>query len=439
VTEHVHLTPEIFDAYKRGVISQGQFYRLLGEAVYACDGCCGKLQSWGRGRPYHHRTPARPTLDDVLQLIYRPTREERKAAKRDFARLLRLPKEDRAPKIRRAFKRYRSPVLVELLLEASLERLPVDAEDAHHLADLAQMVLHQCVGSARVNDLRVLCLAHLAIASKAMGDLEVAEQKFRTARHLLEDLPAPHPHVQADLARMEGSYRKDRRQLERSETLLTKAITLYELLDDASRTALSRLVLAGTQFYAGAVDEAVATTNAALTALNSRTYRRLFLMGRYNLTLFLAESGRSKEAAIRLKADLTLYRAASSSWPNVDLHFHWLAGKIQRGLANHGQAEEHLVRARDGFAERGTAYDAILVCLDLGLVLAAERRYEELSELADLMISGLAAQGLHDEAMAAVSLAAEAARERRLTEKVVREVSHFLQFSRHDPALKWEF
>jgi len=365
--------------------------------------------------------------------------EDRREAQRDLETLLELPRDQREPKIRRALKRFRSSILAELLLETSDERRAADADEAHHLADLAQTVLHHIPSSARAKDLQVLCLTHLAAASKALGDLESAERLFRSARMHLESLLAPGLRVQADLDQFEGGYRKDRRQLQRSEKLLERAISLYGLIRDELGVARTRLVLGLTQFHAGAIENALTTTSVALEQLDPEKNLRLFMMGRYNTALYLAEAGRGEDAATRFKSDLPLYRKARSSWPNLDLHFHWLAGKIQRTLDKLQQAEDHLVRARDGFTERGTAYDAILVCLDLGLVLAAERRHEELSELADLMISGLAAQGLHDEAMAAVSLAAEAAREQRLTEDLVRQVSHFLQFSRHDPSLKWRF
>lgn len=436
MSKHSHLTPEIFEACDRGEISRAQLYRLIGEAVCECEGCRERLEPWRR--PYHQRRiEATPTVSSVLQLLSPPTDEEHRAATQDLKRLLKFPKERRVPKVRRAVKRYRSPVLAELLLEKSLERLPVDSQDAEHLASLAQSVLLQCRSSVQVDDLRILCLVHLAIASKAQGNLQAADGKFRAARQLFKHAPAPHPRVEAELSRMEGSYRKDRRQLEKSEQLLQHAVKLYDLLGDRIEAARARLVLGATQFYAGAMDQALATTTAALTDLNSRSYRRLFLIGRYNLTLYLAESGRVQDAAVRLRADLTLYREAFANWPSLDIHFHWLAGKVYRGLQRLNEAEEHLIRARDGFVERGTSYDAILVCLDLALVYAAQKRSHDLVELADLMISGLAAQGLHDESMAAVSLAAEAARNQSLTEKLVRNISHFLQFSRHDPALKW--
>lgn len=436
--EHVHLTPEIFEACKRGEISEAQLYRLVGEATYcACDGCSDKLQPWRR--PYHQLPPPQPTLADVFQLITPPTRKERKEAKRDFKKLMKLPAEHRARKIRRAVTHYRDPVLAELLLKACVERIPVDAQDAYHLAELAQAVLNRCVASARVEDLRVLCLAHLATASKAQGDLDTSEQQFRAARYLLCRLPAPHPHVQADLAWMEGSYRKDRRQLGRSASLLSEAISLYELLGDSLQTAQARLVLGACYFHSGEPEQAVETTEKALLQLDLKRHPRLHLSARHNLTLYLCESDRVVQAARQLKTDWPIYELMKAEIPHLDLRFHWLAGKIQRRLDNPRRAEQHLVQARDGFAEYGTSYDAILVCLDLALVYATQKRHAKLSELADLMVSGFAAQGLHDEALAAVSLAAEAARERRLTEDVVRKIAHFLQFARHDPSLKRDF
>lgn len=432
--DHQHLTPELLAAVSEGHIPPAQVLRQLSEVAQVCETCQAALHEW--------RDPGIKTGSSFCQLLQHtvtPTPDEKRAAKRDLRTLLKMPRAEREKKIGRANKRYRSPALTESLLAMSEERRAVDADKAYHYAQLAQRVVHRCSTTAQVDDLRALCLAYLAAADKARGNLDAAGERFRVARATLGQIEAPALLTQARIDFLEGTYWKDRRELEHAEQLLSHAITLYELLRETQQVARTRLVLGGTQFYAGREQHAISTVKLALTAIDPKAEPRLFLMAHHNVALYLCEMGQSVEAAKHFKTNQPRYELARHDWPSIEMHFHWLAGKIQRSLDKLPQAERHLVRARDGFAEHGTNYDAILVCLDLALVYATQKRHGELSELTDLMVSGFAAQGLHDEALAAVSLAAEAARKRRLTEELARKISHFLQFARHDPSLKRDF
>jgi tetratricopeptide (TPR) repeat protein len=417
----------LLDAYERGEIDEPQMLRYLVET--------GGHRLDPPPRPTHRYRPDLSILGRLLHYVPTPPAPEG-AAQRDFAKLLELPAEERVSTIRGAYKYYRSPELVELLLERSEEARTAHPPDARHFAELARVVLLQCPTCAKTDDLHVLQLVHLGAAAKACGDLAAAEQAFRTARATAAGQFAPGLRVEAECLFLEGSYRQDRRQLVAAEQLLRRALGRFDLLDDVIGTARTRITLSLCLFYSHRTFEAIAVIEAALPALPPDRQPRLHLMAQHNLVLYLAEAGQAAEAAVRFQANLPLYRSARSHWST--LRFHWLAGKIQRGLGRLVRAEDHLVRARDGFATHGTAYDAIMVCLDLALVYAAQRRHRELAELADLMLEGFAAQGLHDEAVAAVAFAAEAARQRRLTVEIARTISDFLLFAQHDPSLRCE-
>lgn len=153
---------------------------------------------------------------------------------------------------------------------------------------------------------------------------------------------------------------------------------------------------------------------------------------------FLTESGRSEEAARRLKEFQSRYEDAKDVWRTYDLHFHWLAGKISLGLGRFDRAEEHLTKARDGLLNRGTIYDTVLASFDLALVYDATERYDDLMQLTRLISGELSRQSLNEESAAAITLFLKAAAKRAVSQELVRKIGSFLEFSRTDPTLKCE-
>lgn len=430
-----HVTRQLLDAVDRGEVDPRQLERLLVRHLqHSCETCQREIAAWRSSKllGYHPGPP----LSDFLRERVGPPAEEAKA-QGELTELLALDPAEQHRRIRRANSRFATPRLAQLLLDEAFESLATDPDEAEQLVGVAVAVLDQTPGSAQADEAMARAYGMRAMVLKAQGDLDAAERQLRFVRSFQHEQGVAGLAICAELDEIEGSFRKDRRQLKRSEALLLRAISLYEAIGGLAAAARARLVLGLTQFFAGSLEDALATTKAALEHFDLHRQPNDFLRGRYNQTLFLTEMAQAATAAAQLNEDLPLYKEAAKSWPQLELHVHWLAGKIQRRLGHLDRAEKHLVRARQGFAKAlGTQYDAIAVCLDLALVYMAQHRHEELAELAELMVTGFAADGLHQEALAAVSLAAEAARKRRLTEELAREVAHFLQFARNDPSLK---
>lgn len=427
-----HVTEALLDALEDQEVSQGHFTRhVLRHLQSTCTECRREIAIWRTGR--NPRRHAQPLLQMTLQERV-PDAQEIRRAQEDFQSLLPLTPARRERKIRRARSRFCSPVLARLLVEDAIREWISDFEEASSLLDAAFQVLDRGPYSRLGDEVRILTRAARAFSFKLQGDLNRAEGLFLELRALIRRDRLIDPSLAAQVNELEGSFWRDRRVFGRSKELLLRAIYRYRLLQDDTRLARALLVIGNTYFYSGDVSQAIATAKEAFEL--SRGNLTFQANAAHNVTLYLTESGRLDEAIPQFQANLPRYRKARGSWRFADLYFHWLAGKIRRGLGQLDDAEKHLERARDGFSHRGTAYDALLVCLDLALVYQKQERYKDLEDLSQLMVRGLDAVSLHDEATAALVLLTQAVRQRTVDEDFVRRIAHFLQFSLINPDLR---
>jgi hypothetical protein len=152
---------------------------------------------------------------------------------------------------------------------------------------------------------------------------------------------------------------------------------------------------------------------------------RLYLMGRHNLALYLAEAERFAQAAALVAADEELYQQYSDPW--TQLRLSWLRGKIAAGLGETADAERFFCETRDGFVQQRNGYDAAMASLDLALLYLKEGRTANVLPLAEEMVEIFEAQDVHREALAAVLLFQEAARREEVTAGMVRELAGRLE------------
>jgi hypothetical protein len=116
----------------------------------------------------------------------------------------------------------------------------------------------------------------------------------------------------------------------------------------------------------------------------------------------------------------------------------WTEGRIAAGLGHNSEAIEVLQELRQVFAERGIAYDAALITLELAALHAREGRFAEVKELSLEMSEIFRAHDVHREGLAALLFFQKAAERERVTAKLAREIAAFLEKLRVDPALRFE-
>ena len=98
-------------------------------------------------------------------------------------------------------------------------------------------------------------------------------------------------------------------------------------------------------------------------------------------------------------------------------------------------AEKAFLEARDGFIAEGIGYDAAMVTVeDLALLYLREGRTADVKRLAEEILPIFQSQDVHREAVAALRLFQEAARQEQLTIQAVRDYVRYLRKARADPS-----
>lgn len=411
-----HFSPELLDALARGELPPIVFANLLWNHLRAlCPECSAAMGDWlaraGRAQPgappadyaaaFAHAEAAAGAGGDRLG-------QERFAARRDYAELLRTPAHDRERRIRRANVRFRSPLLVDLLLDEARGLIHEDPRDALHFATLARLAAARAPESdPGIPERRVLAAAHCGNALRACGRLEDAASAFAEGRALLERALLPDTLLHAEIAALEGSLLKDRRRFPEALALISRAALLYRLAQDPARALRQLVKLAYTHYLAGDLDRAISVNLEVLAALGEADQPRLALWARQNLALCLCDAGDFAGARKALHQAAPLYDRFTDH--TILLRREWLRGRIARGLDELDRAAPFFQKALGGFRRLGIGYDAALVLLDLAELHLAQGDTAAVKALTAALPPILAANDLRQEAAAALLLFEKAA------------------------------
>jgi tetratricopeptide (TPR) repeat protein len=356
-------------------------------------------------------------------------------AERDLLELLPLSSEERLRRVDRGRNRFRHPALIRMLLEESRRRLPGDPSEAYHFSDLALKVANRNPRMGSYFDFYVLAMAQMANACRVANERHRADELFAKARGVLVAHGVTDPAVVARLDDLLGSLRKDQRRLPEAERLLKRAATLFRLIDATDDAARALINLGDTYQAEGLSDRAIETTRSALALLGPESELRLHLCGTYNLAFYLTAAVRFEEAAEVLEWNEALFPRFPEPW--TQLRLLWLRGDIAAGQGDLPAAERAYVETREGFIGQGIGYDAAIVSLDLAVLYLRQGRRAEVRRLAEEMIPLFQAQDVHREALAALALFQEAARQDRLTIEQTLAVASYLRGARHEPGLRF--
>jgi hypothetical protein len=162
----------------------------------------------------------------------------------------------------------------------------------------------------------------------------------------------------------------------------------------------------------------------------------LFCSVHHNLTLTLCELGDHHTAAEALETSRELYLACPDAHTQARLG--WVEGKIALGFGHLARAEEAFLAVRRGFVSEGNGYDTAMVSLDLALVYARQGRAADLKQIAEEMHAVFESKEIHREALAALLLFQQAAREERLSVERVEAFIRFFKRARTNPKLRFK-
>jgi len=423
-------------------VSQGELPpRVLVEVgvrhlMALCPHCRDEFQAWQRRRSGGGSDSALRLLPVLLEQQTAHLEKREDAAERDFRDLLRLSFEDRLDRIRRAQTRFRGVALAQLLLRRAWEHIPAEPRTVHELAETAQAVLRYSVASPAASALSVRAAIYAGNALRAQGDLQAADARFAFARSLITHNGVTDTLVYAEVDWFEGTLRKDQRHFADAEALLLRSIMLYRLVGD-QRSAASPLATLGILYYHRQdYRQALDTFEGALSHLQPEAEPRFFCSVHHNLTLTLCELGDHHAAAEALETSRELYQACPDAHTQARLA--WVEGKIALAFGHLARAEEAFLAVRRGFIEEGNGYDTAMVSLDLTLVYAKQGRVTDLKQLAEEMHTIFESKEIHREALAAVFLFQEAAREERLTVSRVEAFIQYFKKARTNPSLRFK-
>ena len=429
--DDIHFSRELLRAASKGELPERLLTKIgLRHLMDLCPYCRREIIAWQReqerGSP--EDLDLLPTFSDAPSLGHPVVQ-----AADEFRELLSLPQEERLRRVRRARTRFRSPALARLLLAESRERVHGNPEESFCLAELALTVAGHSSQMPHIVEFTALAAAAMGNACRAAANLRAANQHFIYARTILRDHRVTDPEVLARVDDLEGSLCKDERFFSRAEELLSRAAMLYRTIGDTMGMARALLKLASTYDLQGETNRAIETVGMALKKIKRLAEPRLYIAGRHNLAHYLTDSGRLKEAAEIVSADMALYREFPDR--KNDLLLSWLQGRISLGLGDTAGAEEAFFAAQAGFVAEGLGYDAALVSLDLAMLYLRQGRTSELRALVEDAVPIFASQDIHQEAAAALVLFEQAVRHDILTAAFVQEVTRYLRVARNDPSL----
>jgi tetratricopeptide (TPR) repeat protein len=408
--------------------SRESLRQFLKHHLEVCPDCRGELEGALLPADGGAASDYRDALARALELVAEKERDwpaVRAAAQQEFAELMRFIPSVRRLKVNRAISRFKSPHLVDLLIEESRWRLADDPHDALELAECAQAVALRVSTEDFGQGLAITYVAranaHRGNALRVAGDLKEAERLLEFAVALFGREGSGDPLVEAELLAHLASLRNDQRRFEEAHIHLDAAIGVYERLLEVPLVARSLVQKAVFLYDAGDPRSAIPVVLKALGLIDRQADPKLHLCAEHNLTDYVQEVGRYAEARERMRSNALLYDQFPDPW--TQLRRQWVAGKILRGLGEMAAAGEVLTGVRRGFLAKGSGFHAALAGLDLALVYIGQGRNDRVRDLAREMVPIFLAQDIQREATAALALFEEAARRDAVTAAMVVELT----------------
>ena len=349
----------------------------------------------------------------------------------------------------RSHRRFASRELCELLCQECVRLTAVAPDRAVESAELAVLVAdvlkaEDLATTADLNQLRGYAWAHDGNARRVLGDLRNAEESFAIAESWWDagtrsagDALGYEPMI-LDL---KASLRISQRRFGEAFAALDRLVVIHT---GGSRPEHRDRHLAGRALVVKALghgemgepEEAIRLLEEAAPLLDAPRDPRLFLCLRHNLLWNLTTIAAYAQAQ-RMQPEVAALCQELGN-PLDLMRLRWAEARIAAGLGHMAVAIELFQSLRRDFAERGIAYDAALVTLELTALYAQMGAFAEVKHLS-LEIAGIfESQDVPREALAALLFFQKAAERERATAQLAREIGAFLEKLRCDPDLRFE-
>ncbi|MFL6291337.1 MAG: helix-turn-helix domain-containing protein [Thermoanaerobaculia bacterium] len=323
----------------------------------------------------------------------------------------------------------------ELLSHESEAAASDSASAAVELAQLALDVAERMPGDKpRRSRSRGYARGHLGNAQRVQGDLQAAKQSFalsdeewKTGEGCPGDLLS-----EARLLDLKASLRTAERLLPEAMSLLNKALATGGP-EMKGRLLIKKAKVLEEQ---GELDRATGLLEEAEPYVDPEREPRLWLCLRHNLLDYLSKVGRFKEADALLPEVKKLSAKLGKELDRIRLR--WAEGRIATGLGRTQQGIDLLTQVRAEFISRKIWLDAALVTTELAVVFLRQGRTDMVKTLAVHLGPIFKANGVHREALAALTLFRKAADQEKATLDMAERLVTFLRKAQHDPDLKFQ-
>lgn len=439
---HDHLTRRLLKAFFDHELTPTELVTLLIRHLEdLCPVCRQEIAAWNEDRDTPTDRGFYQLLSETLAGSLRAEllwlEELRPRAEEEFRELMEMKPGDRRLKVGRAIKRFRNPLLIDLLLEKSEELVSIDPREAQEVAELAQEValrLPDRYGADVFQSNLARAKAYRANALRVSGDLRAADRAFAELLDHLELLPDPL--VRAEVWGFTVILRKDQRRFTEAEELFEQTMTVYRRLGTPTEQSKKLINGANLAYEQGRIDMAIERLREALKVLPPGEDFRLELFVGHNLAWYLCEAQEYEEARKVKAAHEPLYERLTE--PLLRLRGRWLDGRIANGLGQRQEAEECLLRVRQRFIDADIGFDAALVSLDLAMLYMDQGRSTDVKRLAEEMLPIFCAQDIHREALASLLLFHKAAQAENVNLGMVRDLASYLEKARDRRLLRHE-
>jgi transcriptional regulator with XRE-family HTH domain len=390
-----------------------------------------------------YRTAAVAGLRAVEATLERLTANLRRrhaaGARRQAARLWKtlqgLAPEQRRLAVERE-RRYWQWALAERVAADSARAAAHQAGQAVELASLALRLAELAlVGETFRCRLQGYVLGFVANSLRVQGELRAAEEAFLRSDQLWEAGAA------ADPGLLDGSRLLDlKASLRTYQGRFQEALALLDQARLASRSeeAWGRFLIkkATNLELMGQHEQAIATLREAENlAEGARAPRQLFLI-RFTLVSNLKELEKYTEAEALLPEVRQLAEGLGNELDVIRVR--WLEAGLAAALGRREEALAALEQVRRYFTVKRIAFDAALASLELAVLELEQGRTAEVKRLTAGMLWIFEAQGVHQEALAALRLFCEAVQKEEATAGLARRVTEYLRKARHNPELRFQ-
>jgi tetratricopeptide (TPR) repeat protein len=300
--------------------------------------------------------------------------------------------------------RFVVPQLVKPLIERSHTARYADPEMMLHWADLARGIsvrssMESMGSSARLADLRALAWSQYGTALRVVGRLRDAEEAMITANGYFAEGTGD-PALKARLFEQGAGLYTFQRRFDAAISALANAAEIYRNLGETHALARTLVQEATAFLYSGDAEGAVDLLNQAIPLIDHEGDPHLLLAACHNLIRCYIDLDQPERALSIYSETRDLYKEFGDSL--ILLRANWQEGQLLRDLGHLRAAETALLRARQGFMDRGLMYEVAVVCLDLAALYIKLKETDDLKETVTATVPIFRALRVDREALASL-------------------------------------